>query len=50
VPGRHLDTALRIARWQGAGTVFVTDRSDRGGADPWAGLPGYWHELVRKHR
>jgi hypothetical protein len=44
----HLDTALRIARWQGAGTVCLTDRTDREGADPWAGLPGYWHEAVRK--
>jgi hypothetical protein len=44
----HLDTALRIARWQGAGTVCLTDRTDRDGADPWAALPGYWHEAVRK--
>lgn len=50
VPAIHLDTALRIARWQGAGTVCLTDRSDREGADPWAGLPGYWHEAVRKVR
>jgi hypothetical protein len=46
----HLDTALRIARWQGAATVCLTDRTDRDGADPWAGLPGYWHEAVRKVR
>ncbi|WP_328915941.1 MULTISPECIES: spherulation-specific family 4 protein [unclassified Streptomyces] len=44
----HLDTALRIARWQGAATVCPTDRTDRDGADPWAGLPSYWHEAVRK--
>jgi hypothetical protein len=50
LPVTHLDTALRIARWQGAGTVCLTDRSDRGGADPWAGLPDYWHEAVRKVR
>ncbi|WP_225846249.1 spherulation-specific family 4 protein [Streptomyces sp. HPF1205] len=48
VPAPHLDTALRIARWQGAGTVFLTDRDDRDGADPWAGLPRYWREMVRK--
>ncbi|WP_329136207.1 spherulation-specific family 4 protein [Streptomyces sp. NBC_01476] len=50
VPEAHLDTALRVARWQGAGTVCFTDRTDREGADPWAGLPGYWHEAVRKVR
>lgn len=50
VPRPHLETALRIARWQGAGTVCLTDRDDRDGADPWAGLPGYWHEAVRKVR
>ncbi|MBY8876974.1 spherulation-specific family 4 protein [Actinacidiphila acidipaludis] len=44
----HLDEALRIARWQGAGTVCMTDRSALEGADPWAGLPAYWHEVVRK--
>ncbi|MFI0900135.1 spherulation-specific family 4 protein [Streptomyces sp. NPDC020983] len=47
VPGLHLDGALRIARWQGAGTVCLTDRGDRGGTDPWSGLPGYWDRLVR---
>jgi hypothetical protein len=46
----HLDEALRIARWQGAGTVCMTDRTDLDGADPWAGLPGYWHEAVRRLR
>lgn len=46
----HLDTALRIARWQGAATVCLTDRTDRDGADPWAGLPGHWHETVQKLR
>jgi hypothetical protein len=50
LPVTHLDAALRIARWQGAATLCVTDRTDRDGADPWAGLPGYWHEAVRKLR
>ncbi len=44
VPRPHLETAMRIARWQGAGTVFFTDRNDFAGADPWEGLPGYWGE------
>ncbi|SEN51884.1 spherulation-specific family 4 protein [Actinacidiphila rubida] len=43
----HLEEALRIARWQGAGTVCMTDRTDLDGADPWSGLPGYWHDAVR---
>ncbi|MGH3311247.1 MAG: spherulation-specific family 4 protein [Streptomyces sp.] len=46
VPRTHLDEALRIARWQGAGTVYFTDRTDRGGRNPWQGLPGYWDEIV----
>ena len=46
----HLDEALRIARWQGAATVCMTDRTDLDGADPWAGLPGYWHEAARRVR
>ncbi|MBD0737885.1 spherulation-specific family 4 protein [Streptomyces sp. CBMA29] len=50
LPRSHLDTALRIARWQGASTVCLTDRTDRDGADPWAGLAGYWHESVRMLR
>jgi hypothetical protein len=29
VPRSHLDEAMRIARWQGAGTIFFTDRTDR---------------------
>ncbi|MBB1244909.1 phage tail protein [Streptomyces durbertensis] len=48
VPGGHLDEALRIARWQGAGTVYLTDRSQRGGLDPWESLPGYWDKIVSK--
>ncbi|MFE7131466.1 spherulation-specific family 4 protein [Streptomyces sp. NPDC057638] len=29
VPRTHLEEAIRIARWQGAGTIFFTDRPDR---------------------
>jgi|GEM_PF-1636466 hypothetical protein len=47
LPSTHLEAALRIARWQGAATVCVTDRTDRDGGDPWAGLAGYWDEAVR---
>ncbi|MET9254264.1 spherulation-specific family 4 protein [Streptomyces sp. NPDC003717] len=47
VPRGHLEEALRVARWQGAATLWFTDRSDGGGqTDPWAGLPGYWDEIV----
>ncbi|ORT61233.1 spherulation-specific family 4 protein [Streptomyces sp. CB03238] len=48
VPRTHLEEAMRIARWQGAGTIFFTDRSaDRTGQnDPFAALPGYWDEIV----
>ncbi|WP_455358607.1 spherulation-specific family 4 protein [Streptomyces sp. SYSU K21746] len=49
VPRTHLEEATRIARWQGAGTIYFTDRSDRGGsADPWEALPGYWDEIVSR--
>ncbi|MGW2640307.1 spherulation-specific family 4 protein [Streptomyces sp. NPDC001348] len=49
VPRGHLDEALRIARWQGAATIWFTDRTDRGGrADPWQGMPGYWDEIVSR--
>jgi hypothetical protein len=49
VPGPHLEEALRIARWQGAATIFFTDRTDRGGrADPWETMPGYWDEIVSR--
>lgn len=48
VPRTHLDEALRIARWQGAGTVYLTDRTRRHGLDPWESLPGYWDEIVSK--
>ncbi|MFG2286846.1 spherulation-specific family 4 protein [Streptomyces sp. NPDC048595] len=52
VPRTHLDEALRIARWQGAGTVCFTDRRAATGAgeaaDAWASLPGYWDEIVSR--
>ncbi|MFI8851526.1 spherulation-specific family 4 protein [Streptomyces sp. 891-h] len=46
LPRTHLEEALRIARWQGAGTVCFTDRTRERGQDPWAALPGYWDEIV----
>ncbi|WUH91129.1 spherulation-specific family 4 protein [Streptomyces sp. NBC_00433] len=46
VPELHLDGALRVARWQGAATVCLTDRTARDGTDPWAGLPRYWERAV----
>ncbi|MFJ8820513.1 spherulation-specific family 4 protein [Streptomyces sp. NPDC102467] len=49
MPRGHLDEALRIARWQGAGTIYFTDHTDRGGAtDPWESMPGYWDEIVSR--
>ncbi|MDQ0599089.1 hypothetical protein QF037_003434 [Streptomyces canus] len=49
VPGGHLDEALRIARWQGASTIYFTDRTDRHGrTDPWEAMPGYWDEIVSR--
>ncbi|MFG2604514.1 spherulation-specific family 4 protein [Streptomyces sp. NPDC048514] len=49
VPLGHLDEALRIARWQGAATIYFTDRTDGGGrADPWETMPGYWDEIVSR--
>jgi hypothetical protein len=49
LPRGHLDEALRIARWQGASTIYFTDRTDRGGrSDPWEALPGYWDEIVSR--
>ncbi|MER6559411.1 spherulation-specific family 4 protein [Streptomyces sp. NPDC001027] len=49
VPRGHLDEALRIARWQGAATIWFTDGVERGGArDPWETMPGYWDEIVSR--
>ncbi|MEU6364386.1 spherulation-specific family 4 protein [Streptomyces sp. NPDC046931] len=49
VPRGHLEEALRIARWQGAGTVWFTDRMARGGrTDPWETMPGYWDDIVSR--
>ncbi|WP_353944592.1 spherulation-specific family 4 protein [Streptomyces sp. HUAS MG91] len=49
MPRGHLEEALRIARWQGAGTIYFTDRTDRGGlTDPWETMPGYWDEIVSR--
>lgn len=52
VPRGHLDEALRIARWQGAATIWFTDRTDRGSrggrTDPWETMPGYWDEIVSR--
>ncbi|MER7490689.1 spherulation-specific family 4 protein [Streptomyces sp. NPDC126497] len=49
VPRPHLDEALRIARWQGAATIYFTDRTGRGGrTDPWEPLPGYWDDIVSR--
>ncbi|WP_282796839.1 spherulation-specific family 4 protein [Streptomyces sp. CC224B] len=45
VPRGHLDEALRVARWQGASTIYFTDRA---GPDPWETLPGYWDEIVSR--
>ncbi|MCX4964659.1 phage tail protein [Streptomyces sp. NBC_00654] len=49
VPRTHLEEAMRIARWQGAGTIFFTDRDGRTGqSDPFAALPSYWDEIVSR--
>jgi hypothetical protein len=52
LPRGHLGEALRIARWQGAATIWFTDRTDRAArgfrADPWEGMPGYWDEFVSR--
>ncbi|MFD8983824.1 spherulation-specific family 4 protein [Streptomyces sp. NPDC059564] len=48
VPRTHLEEALRIARWQGAGTVWFTDRRAAPDRDPWASMPGYWDEIVSR--
>ncbi|MFC8388553.1 MULTISPECIES: spherulation-specific family 4 protein [unclassified Streptomyces] len=50
VPRPHLDEALRIARWQGAATIYFTDHTHHAGhrarAAPWEPLPGYWDDIV----
>lgn len=48
VPRDRLDEALRVARWQGAGTIYFTDRTDHDGLDPWESLPGFWDEIVSR--
>ncbi|MET9466730.1 spherulation-specific family 4 protein [Streptomyces sp. NPDC006544] len=48
VPRTHLEEAMRIARWQGAGTVWFTDRRGSAARDPWASMPGYWDEIVSR--
>lgn len=48
VAGTHIDEALRVARWQGAGTVCFTDSSGRDGRNPWETLPGYWDAIVSR--
>ncbi|WP_129265346.1 spherulation-specific family 4 protein [Streptomyces sp. M3] len=54
VPRTHLEEAMRIARWQGAGTIFFTDRDGtnrngvKGQTDPFAALPSYWDEFVSR--
>lgn len=55
IPRSHLEEAMRIARWQGAGTIFFTDRTGaadpahgRGQTDPFATLPSYWDEIVSR--
>ncbi|MET9296252.1 spherulation-specific family 4 protein [Streptomyces sp. NPDC003077] len=47
VPATHLDEVLGLARRRGAGTVYVTDRTERCGA-PWESLPGYWDAFVSR--
>ena len=49
VPRTHQEEAMRIARWQGAGTIFFTDRDGaHGQTDPFAALPSYWDEFVSR--
>ncbi|WP_199549585.1 spherulation-specific family 4 protein [Streptomyces sp. N35] len=49
VPLGHLEEALRIARWQGAATIWFTDRTDKHRTvDPFEALPGYWDEIVSR--
>ncbi|WP_328583449.1 spherulation-specific family 4 protein [Streptomyces sp. NBC_00370] len=46
LPRTHLDEAMRVARWQGAGTIFFTDRT--GPQNPFEALPGYWDAIVSR--
>lgn len=46
VPRPHLETALRIARWQGAGSVFLTDRGGAADPGPFEGLPTYLDSMA----
>lgn len=48
VPLPHLEEALRIARWQGASTIYFTDHTDQGHGGPWEAMPGYWDEIVSR--
>ncbi|MFJ2767799.1 spherulation-specific family 4 protein [Streptomyces sp. NPDC087300] len=49
MPRGHLEEALRIARWQGASTIYFTDRVGDGGTNaPWESMPGYWDEIVSR--
>ncbi|MFJ2819939.1 spherulation-specific family 4 protein [Streptomyces toxytricini] len=48
VPRTHLEEALRIARWQGAGTIWFTDRRGAPSENPWASMPAYWDEIVSR--
>ncbi|WP_428986033.1 spherulation-specific family 4 protein [Streptomyces pyxinae] len=40
VPRGHLEEAMRIARWQGAGTIFFTDRTAHRTPPPADGIAG----------
>ncbi|MFF4369966.1 spherulation-specific family 4 protein [Streptomyces sp. NPDC001594] len=48
VPRTHLEEAVRIARWQGAGTIWFTDRRATPDRDPWESMPAYWDEFVSR--
>lgn len=49
LPQGHLEDALRIARWQGAATIYFTDRTGGGArGEAWETLPGYWDEIVSR--
>lgn len=48
VPRPHLDEALRVARWQGAATIYFTDHTPAHHTDPWEPLPGYWDDIVSR--